>query len=223
MDILGKPLTSENHAPSSKIVFLVLLSLHTALLIASNAAGAKLVRLPGGLAASATVYSYAISYIVLAAVAELYGKATSRTVVNLGLFAVAVSVCFLELAIVMPAADGWQNQEAFVTVLGSSFRILLGGWTAYYFSQHLDISSFFYVRSLSFGVERLWLRAWIGTAIGQFFDTVIFICIAFYGSHSLLPLIVGQYITKLIFATIMTPLLCLAIPLLRRIGGSHVE
>jgi len=192
-------------------VFVVLLTIHTSLVIASNAAGSKLIALPLGLAASATVISYMLSFVLLGSIAELFGRGLARLVVNLGLAAMAFSVAFFELAIHLPAASFWTHQGAFEQVLGSTPRLLAGGWTAYLLGQHLDVSGFFLLKRTRLGGERLWLRSWGSTLIGQLVDTAVFITIAFAGTAPLVPAIAGQYLVKLAIASLTTPLIYAAV------------
>lgn len=192
-------------------VFVALLTIHTSLVISSNAAGSKLIALPGGLAASATVISYMLSFVLLGSIAELFGRAHARLVVNFGLAAMALSVAFFELAIHLPAAGFWTHQADFEQVLGSSPRLLLGGWAAYLLGQHLDVAGFFLLKRTRLGGESLWLRSWGSTLLGQLIDTAIFITIAFAGQIPLLPAIIGQYLVKLVIATLTTPLIYAAV------------
>ena len=188
-------------------VFIVLLTIHTTLVISSNVAGSKLVALPAGLAASAAVISYMLSFVLLGSIAELFGRDYARLVVNLGLAAMAISVAFFELAIHLPAAGFWTHQPAFEDVLGSSPRLLLGGWSAYLLGQHLDVWGFFLIKRTRFGADKLWLRSLGSTLIGQLIDTAVFITIAFYGTAPLLPSILGQYLVKLVIASATTPVI----------------
>lgn len=126
--------------------FLFLLSFHTALLISSNAAGSKIFALPFGFSASATVISYMASFIILDSAAELYGKVYSRMMISLGLTALIVSVVVFELAIALPPASFWTGQQSFETTLGSSWRIVAGGWASYIISQNLDLWTFFMIK-----------------------------------------------------------------------------
>ena len=192
-------------------VFITLLTVHTTLVISSNVAGAKLIALPAGLAASATVISYMLSFVLLGAIAELFGRHYARLVVNLGLAAMAISVAFFELAIHLPAAGFWTHQAEFEQVLGSAPRLLLGGWSAYLLGQHLDVWGFFLIKRTRFGAGRLWLRSWGSTLIGQLIDTTVFITIAFYGTAPLLPSIAGQYLIKVIIASATTPIIYAAV------------
>ena len=187
--------------------FLLLMALHGSLLITSTAAGSKLFALPFGLSASATVLSYMCTFVILDTIAELYGRRYSRLVINLGLLGMAVSVAYFKLAIALPPAEFWRHQSAIESILGSSWRIWLGGWIAYILSQHLDLWSFLALKDRSFiAGNSIAFRAWVSILIGQLIDTVIFMVIAFYGEFSLGPAIVGQYLVKLIFVTLAAPL-----------------
>jgi uncharacterized integral membrane protein (TIGR00697 family) len=194
-------------------IFIYLLTFHTALLVASNAGGAKMIALPGGLAASATVFSYMGTFVILDAISELFGKKFSIIAINVGLTALVVSVLFFQLSIASAPAPFWKGQEGYVATLGSSWRILLGGWTAYMVSQRIDLWSFFKIRNITGGKYGLWSRALGSTVIGQLIDTIIFITIAFYGSFPLMPAIIGQYLLKLILAVITTPLVYMVVGL----------
>lgn len=192
-------------APSS--YFLLLMALHGSLLVTSTAAGSKLFALPFGLTASATVLSYMFTFVILDTIAELYGRRYSRLVIHLGLLGMAVSVVYFEIAIALPPAGVWTDQKAIEAILGSSWRIWLGGWLAYIISQNLDLWSFLFLKDkISVGRRSIAFRAWTSMLVGQLIDTVIFMVIAFYGVFPVGPAIVGQYLVKVIFVSVAAPL-----------------
>jgi uncharacterized integral membrane protein (TIGR00697 family) len=199
--------------------FVYLMTIHSAVLVASNAGGSKIIALPGGLAASATAMSYIMSFVILDSIAEIFGRAYSRTVINVGLLARLVSVVFFELSIALPPSPVWHNQEAYEQVLGSSPRILVGGWSAYLLSQYIDLYSFLSLKGTRLGGRFLWLRAWGAMAVSQIVDTVIFVTIAFYGVVPLLSTMVGQYLIKMVFASVATPIVYLFVGLGRTMLG----
>jgi uncharacterized integral membrane protein (TIGR00697 family) len=191
--------------------FLFLMTLHGSLLITSTVAGSKLFALPFGLSASATVISYMLTFVVLDTIAELYGDKPPRLVINLGLVGMALSALYFKLTIALPPAAAWPHQAAFETMLSSSWRIWLAGWLAYLASQYLDLWGFLKMRDLTRGKAPLAVRAFVGMLVGQLFDTVIFISIAFYGSFPLGPAMVGQYLVKVTVASLGAPLVSLAV------------
>lgn len=200
-----------------RIKFLLfLMTLHGSLLITSTVAGSKLFALPFGLSASATVISYMLTFVVLDVIAELYGAKFSRLVINLGLIGMALSALYFKLTIALPPAAGWPHQAAFATVFGSSWRIWLAGWLAYLVSQYLDLWGFLKMRDVTHGKAPLTIRAFVGMLVGQLFDTVVFVTVAFYGSFPLVPALVGQYVVKVAVASFGAPLVWLAVFLGKR-------
>lgn len=201
--------------------FLILMTFHTTLLITSTVAGSKVFALPFGYTASATVFSYLLTFIILDTIAELYGKDYSRMVINLGLIGMAISAFYFEFTIFLPPAAVWHHQEGLEAIVHSSWRIWLGGWTAYLVSQHFDLWSFLSLRQTAFGRTSVVLRAWISLLLSQLLDTVLFISIAFYGTIPIFPAIIGQYVLKIAFSTIAIPLVKLTIAAGQKLLVSH--
>jgi uncharacterized integral membrane protein (TIGR00697 family) len=200
-------------------LILVLLTLHGSLLITSTVAGSKLFALPFGLSASATVVSYMLTFVILDTIAELYGAALSRLVINLGLAGMALSALYFNLTIALPPAAAWTHQAAFETVLSASWRIWLAGWFAYLVSQYLDLWGFLKMRDLTHGKAPLTLRAFVGMLFGQLCDTAVFVTIAFYGAFPLGPTLLGQYLVKVAVALLGAPLVWLVVVVARRFVG----
>jgi queuosine precursor transporter len=191
--------------------FLCLMTLHSSLLITSTIAGSKIFALPLGLTASATVFSYMLTFVILDSIAELYGRTYSKFVINLGLIGMALSAVYFEFAIILPPADFWKHQNSLEAILGSSWRIWLAGWAAYMLSQHLDLWSFLKLKDVSAGRGSLVFRAWASMLLGQFFDTAVFVTVAFYGVEPISSIIVGQFLIKLVIATCASPLVSVAV------------
>ena len=199
--------------------FLVLMSVHSALLLTSTVAGSKMFALPFGLTASATVVSYMLTFILLDTIAELYGRQFARFVINIGFLGMLLAAIYLQFSILLPPAEYWPDQSAFETVLGSSWRIWLGGWAGYLLSQNFDLWSFLTLRQFAFGRKSLVIRAWISMLVGQLFDTIVFITVAFYGKVPIADAIAGQYVVKVGLAIVGSPLVSVAV----RMGRSFVE
>lgn len=201
-----KSLDATKISSNAANLFLILVSVNTALLVASNAAGAKMIALPFGLAASATVFPYALSFLMTDLISELFGEKAGRKSVMIGFAGLVLSVMFFRIAIWAPPADGWGGQEAYVETLGLGLRLLAGGWLSYMVSQHLDVWLFHRIRKATSG-KHLWLRNNGSTLFSQLVDTVIFITVAFYGVFPILPAIIGQYLVKLAIAFADTALM----------------
>ncbi|SDN20312.1 queuosine precursor transporter [Desulfonauticus submarinus] len=196
-------------------ILITLISLNTALLVASNAAGAKMISVFGNLAASATVFSYAFSFVFTDIISEIYGKQKASFAVKIGFLGLLISVIFFTISIAAPPASFWKNQKAYETTLQLGPRMLAGGWTSYMVSQHLDVWIFHKLKHLTNG-KHLWLRNNGSTLISQFIDTCIFITISFYGVFPIIPAIAGQYLIKVIIALLDTPIVYCAVYYIKR-------
>lgn len=192
-----------------------LISAHTSLLLASNAGGAKMIALPGGLAASATVFSYAVTFPIADIINELGGPRMARRAVNIGFMALVILVGFLALCIHAPSASFWNDQAAYEKTLGFGWRILLGGWLSYMVGNHVDVMIFHAIRKRT-GEKWFWLRKNGSTAVSQLIDTVIFMTVAFGGVFPIAKAIPGQYLLKFAVAVVCTPLSYLLLKFVRR-------
>jgi len=199
-------------------LFAILVGLNVALLVASNAAGAKMIALPLGLSASATVLPYILSFVVTDLINEYFGKSGAKLAVHIGFGTVVVSAVLFSLALHAPPAIGWNGQEAFQVVFGLSPRILLGGWLAYLSSQYLDVLIFQRIRAIT-GDSKFWLRKNGSTLVSQFVDSVVFMTVAFYGVFPLGSAILGQYVIKVAIVILETPLSYLALMVTRRFAN----
>ena len=216
-----KDLTIINGNQKSQVVLMGLVGINTALLVASNAAGAKMIALPGSLTASATVFSYALSFLFTDIISELYGRRSANFAVRIAFLGLFLSVIFFSISIAAPAACYWDGQRAYEKTLGLGPRILAGGWAAYMISQHFDVWIFHKLKQIT-NSRHLWLRNNGSTLISQFIDTIIFIPIAFYGVFPIGNAIIGQYIVKMIIAVIDTPLIYMSVAILKgKVGLCH--
>lgn len=195
-------------------LFLLLLTTFITMLVISNVIAVKTIGI-GGLIGPAAVICYSLTFVITDTISELWGQKTTQMVVHLGLGAVILSALFIRLAIAMPGSSFWHEQVAFEQILGSNLRIVAASLIAYIISQTHDVWSFHYIRKKTNG-KHLWLRNNLSSMTSQLLDTLVFICIAFWGTGApLLQMIIGQYIIKLIIALLDTPLVYLLVNLIR--------
>ncbi len=129
--------TSSSHTLSTPLIYCI--ALNTALLVSSCAAGAKLIAITDQLTASATVFSYAFSFLLTDLISELYGKKAAKIAVNIGFVGLMLSVVIFLFSIHATPAAFWPHQDAYQQTLGQAPRILIGGWLAYLVSQNIDV------------------------------------------------------------------------------------
>lgn len=195
-------------------MLIVLVSVFVSGLTIASVLAAKIIVL-GPLTVPAGVLAYSITYACTDIIGEIFGRRTARHVVLAGFVCLLFVLALIKLAIVWQAAPFWPHQELFATLLGSSERIILASLIAYLISQLTDVWLFARLKSLT-GGRFLWLRNNGSTIVSQLIDSVVFIVIAFAGVFPLLPMILGQWIVKLVIALADTPLVYLGVWILKR-------
>ena len=162
----------------------------------------------------AGVIVYASTFLITDLLSELYGKEYAKRAVVAGLLANIVAVISIYIAITWTPAPFMspESLNAFNKVLGFAPRLVVASIIAYAISQTHDVYAFHLWKKLAKG-RYLWLRNNASTMASQAIDTVIFISIAFYGvvdTSTLLSMIAGQYILKIVIAALDTPFIYVA-------------
>ena len=162
-------------------------------LLIANILATKIV-LIGPWAAPAGVLIFPIAYIINDVIVEVWGYRKARLIIWSGFAVNILAVLFFTLAIVVPAAPFWQNQEAFSTILGGTPRIIAASLMAYLIGSFLNAFVMSKVKVLMKG-KSFSLRAILSTLVGEGADSMIFISIAFAG---LLPvnILIGMILTQ---------------------------
>ena len=188
---------------------ILVIGLYIACEIIANVTAAKPVLLPGNILVPAAVFIYAITFTLIDLVNERLGKQRARYIVYTAFLANLLLALYSQFTIWLPAAPfyGEEGQAAFANVLGSTWRIVLASLTAYVVSSLIDVHIFAWWR------ERVgrykWLRVLGSNAVSTLVDSVVFIVLAFAGVMPVWPLIVGQYIVKMVVTVISIPLIYL--------------
>ncbi len=186
--------------------FTVLVSVFVTTLVISNVIATKLISVwefivPAG------VIAYPITFLMTDVIGEVWGKRIVSKVVWAGFFCSVLAMGLGLFAVYLPSAPFYTQQEFFAGLFGTVGRITVASLIAYIVSQFNDIHVFHYLKDRTKG-KHLWLRNNVGTMSSQFFDTAIFITIAFYGTmpfSDLVSLALNQWMVKIFIALIDTP------------------
>lgn len=185
----------------------IILGLFVAVLLISNVASSKVLDL-GPFTFDGGTILFPISYIFGDILTEVYGYKRSRRVIWTGFFcAFLMSAVFMIVGKLPPAAD-WGNQEAYDKILGLTPRIVLASLIAYFSGEFSNAYTLAKMKIFTKG-RWLWSRTIGSTIIGEGIDTVLFVMIAFYGilpGDLILTIMVSNYIFKVGFETLCTPL-----------------
>ncbi len=201
--------------------FLVICVLYVTLLILSNLIAGKMWAPLPGVTLPAAVMLFPVTYIFGDIFTEVYGYARARLVIWLGFTMCFLAVMVYMVTIALPYPDFWTNQEAFATVLGTTPRVFAASLVGYLFGEFSNsmILSKLKVRT---GGKHLWMRTIGSTVVGEAFDSVIFITVSFAGTipgAALLQMICYQYLFKVVFEVVLTPVTYLVIGKLKQVEG----
>lgn len=195
-------------------------------LIISNIVAVKLVNL-FGLFVPAAVILFPVAYIFGDVLTEVYGYAHARRVIWTGFLCNLLAVAAIWLAGLLPAAPFWNAavydgpqaaQLAFDAILGFTPRLLLASFVAYLAGEFLNAFVLAKLKIRTAG-RLLWLRTISSTIVGQGVDSAIFITIAFIGifqAAGLTQAILSQWLVKVAYETLATPLTYWVVNALKR-------
>jgi hypothetical protein len=187
-------------------------------LLCSNLIGAAKVAQLGGFTFGAGVLFFPISYVFGDVLTEVYGYARARKVVWAGFSALAFASLMSWAVLAFPPAEGWPHQPAYETVFGATPRIVLASLVAYFCGEFCNS---FVLAKMKLRTEGrlLWTRTIGSTIAGEAVDSVIFYPLAFLGvwpTPLVLQVMVSNYILKVVWEALMTPLTYRVVNFLKR-------
>ena len=205
----------------------LVVALFVSLLLISNVAATKLIAFgpewsPFGLPVLPIITDggallFPLTYVLGDVLAEVFGMRGARRAILLG-FGVSLLASLTFLAVgATPAAPGYENQDAFVAVLGFVPRIVAASLVGYLVGQFLN--AWVLVKLKQRREEGgLWKRLLGSTVVGEAADTTVFCLIAFGGQidgGTMLNYIVVGYLFKVGVEAALLPLTYRVISLVR--------
>ncbi|MCH8942332.1 MAG: queuosine precursor transporter [Bacteroidetes bacterium] len=177
------------------------------ILLCSNLIGAEKVVTILGFSFGAGILFFPISYFFNDILTEVYGYARSRKVVWAGFAALGFASFMAWVVIKLPPAQGWIYQEAYETVFGQTWRIVLASLLAFFSGEFVNSYVLAKMKLFTRG-KFLWTRTIGSTIAGEMIDSIIFYPIAFYGfwpNDLLITVMITNYILKVSWEVIATP------------------
>lgn len=165
------------------------------------------------LSASVAIFVIPIIFGINDLITEVYGKEKAQSVVRSGIVMVFFILLYSLLATHLPFTPRFAKTEPhYEAVFSVSARIAASSLTAFAVAELLDVAIFFRLRQ-KMGKKGLWLRVNLSNFISEFFDSFIFIFLAFYSLDKsfssnfpfLLGLILPYWILKCAMSIIETP------------------
>jgi len=174
----------------------------------------------------AGILFFPISYVIGDVLTEVYGYARARRVIWAGSVAVLFMAFMSWVVVKLPPAPDWGNQAAYETIFGQVPRIVLASLCAFWAGEF--VNSFVLAKmKLWTGGRHLWSRTIGSTLAGQGVDSLIFYPLAFLHAEGwttdlVLKVLVTQWVLKVGWEVLLTPLTYLAVGFLKRREGVDV-
>jgi uncharacterized integral membrane protein (TIGR00697 family) len=208
------PTTGPRYVRHPTGIYTVVVALFCGLLLISNIAATKLITVVDGLPVIEGIFTdggaflFPLTYILGDVLAEVYGLRQARRAIWLGFFLAALaSLTFLVVGMA-PPGPGYENQDAFVAVLGFVPRIVAASLAGYLAGQFLNAYVLVKIKKRT-DERRLWVRLVGSTVVGEFADTALFCVIAFAGIFptwsSLISYTVTGYLYKVAVEVVFLP------------------
>lgn len=200
-----------------------LINIFVVALMVSNLVGSKICAI-GPFKVSGAQLLFPVTYIFGDIFTEVYGYGASRRAIWTGFTASALLSVMGLIAVALPAAPDWPNQQAFEIVFGFVPRMVVASLLAYWGGEFTNA---FVMAKLKVATQgrMLWVRTIGSTAAGQIVDTIIVMVLAFWGTVSastIGELILHGYIFKVLYEAIMTPVTYWVVNSLKRAEGVDV-
>lgn len=203
--------------------FLYIAILFVAVLMISNTIAVKLIGI-GPLVFTGAFLIFPISYIFGDILTEVYGYKATRKIIWVGFFTQILMIFCYWLVQVMPSASVWNNQSAYEVILGMVPRIVISSMIAYFCGEFVNSYIMSKMKIFTKG-KHLWTRTIGSTVIGQLVDSGLFTIIAFIGTvptNILFVMIAVQYVGKVLYEVILTPVTYIIVRRLKQLESIDV-
>jgi uncharacterized PurR-regulated membrane protein YhhQ (DUF165 family) len=216
-----------------------------AILLLSNLIGAAKLSTAGGLTFGAGILFFPVSYVLGDVMTEVYGYANARRCVWVGFFALIFMAFMSFVVVAMPASPDWGCaasadalyaaavakagtgticQSTYVSVFGSTWRIVAASLLAFWAGEFVNSYVLARMKVWSSG-RHLWARTIGSTIFGEGVDSLIFYPVAFLGTwttQSVLMVMVTNWAMKVLWEVVLTPVTYAIVGFLKHREGVDV-
>jgi uncharacterized PurR-regulated membrane protein YhhQ (DUF165 family) len=226
-------------------LFDYVMSAFVAILLLSNLIGAAKLSQLGGVTFGAGILFFPVSYVIGDVLTEVYGYANARRCVWAGFFALVFMAFMSFVVVAMPPSPDWGCtasadpryaaivagsdagsvcQSTYVSVFGSTWRIVLASLLAFWAGEFVNSFVLAKMKVWTAG-KHLWARTIGSTVVGQAVDSAIFYPVAFLGTwttDSVLMVMVTNWGMKVLWEAVLTPVTYWVVAWLKRHEGVDV-
>ena len=186
--------------------FAALVAFYTIYLGASQIMAARIVEFDLGFHrffAPASVFLYPFVAQAIDMINEVYGRRKAHLAIIIAFITQVLLVAFILMVNSLSPAPFFPYEEAWQTLFAQGIRITAASWVAFLICQNLDAYVFAWLKKRY--ERRIWLRSITSDILDLTIDSVIFVTLAFGGVLPIVPLILGQIVSKNIIGLLDTP------------------
>ena len=202
-------------------LFVLLGMLFVTCLLISNIIAGKMWSPGLGITLPASVILFPVTYIIADVLTEVYGFSQARLIIWSGFVCNFLAVITFVITVNLSYPQFFLDQEAYAVVLGITPRVLLASFIAYLFGEFSNSIVLSKLKTITKG-KKLCLRTIGSTVVGEALDSIIFVIIAFAGTittKQLLSMILFEYLFKVCFEVVMTPVTYMVIGWMKKTEG----
>lgn len=191
---------------SKELGFAALLSFYILYLSATQLFGTRTIVFDLGIYsfyAPSGVFIYPFIAQVIDMINETYGKEKTRFAIAIAFVSQLVLMMFFVMGKTLAPSPYFPYEEAWQSIFSLSFRVTIASWISFLICQNIDAYIFAWLKNRYENIPIL--RSVASDAVDLSLDSIIFVTIAFYGVEPIIPLLIGQMISKNIISFIDTP------------------
>jgi len=177
------------------------------LLLISNIGATKFIDF-GPIKTDGGAFLFPLTYILGDLLTEVYGFKAARRIIFTGFGIGILAGLTFWLVQISPAADGWENQAAFESILGFLPQIVAASVLAFLCGQLSNSWTLVWIKQRTNG-NKLWARLIGSTIVGELVDTFVFTLVASLGRLNLsefLNYLATGYVYKTMYEVILLPI-----------------
>lgn|GEM_PF-119007 len=190
--------------------FTVLTAFYVVYLVASQVLATRIIVFDLGFYsffAPAAVFIYPFIAQVVDMINEVYGERKTHVSILIAFATQVLFVLFIGMVTNLSPAPFFELEDAWKSLFGLSIRITVASWASFLVCSNLDAWIFASLKKCFSQKEEnfkhdvlinpyVWLRSAASDLVNLTLDSFIFVFIAFYGIMPVLPLVIGQLISK---------------------------
>lgn len=174
----------------------------------------------------AGILFFPLSYLLGDVLTEVYGYARARRCIWAGFVAMLFMVAMSMIVVALPPDAGWTGQAAYEQVFGQVPRIVFASICAFWVGEFANSVVLARMKVWTRG-RMLWTRTIGSTVVGEGIDSLIFYPVAFWGvagwpAGTLVKIMATQFVLKVSWEVLLTPLTYVIVGWLKRKEGLDV-